>query len=144
MAETQNSAGITCPPARQHKRQRSPSAQPVLQAPLIRPGRHLRASDRHQSVARSWPRGIRAAGTPAGTTCGEEAGADILVAVGDPSELADRHGLLLDVVLREEAGLPRHHLLDGRWDDELVDVIVAPTRLPLLGRNYLLEAKRAR
>lgn len=73
-----------------------------------------------------------------------DAGADVLVAVGDSSELADRHGLLLDVVLREEAGLPRHHLLDGRWDDELVDVIVAPPRLPLLRRNYLQEAKRRR
>lgn len=68
----------------------------------------------------------------------------VLVAVGDPAELADRHGLLLDVVLREEPGLPRHHLLDGRWDDEIVDVIVTPPGLPLLRGNYLHGAKRRR
>lgn len=61
----------------------------------------------------------------------------LLVAVCSPAKLPDGHRLLLDVVLSEQAGLPGDHLLDGRWDDQLVDVVVALPRLPLLWGNDL-------
>lgn len=56
----------------------------------------------------------------------------ILLAVGQAAILPDRHGLLLDVVLREQARLARHHLLDGGRDDHVVYVVVRLPWLPLL------------
>lgn len=60
-----------------------------------------------------------------------------LLAVGQAPVLAHGHGLLLDVVLGEEPRLARDHLLDGGWDHHVIDVIVRPPGLPLLGRNHL-------
>lgn len=56
----------------------------------------------------------------------------ILLAVGQAAILPDRHGLLLDVVLCEQARLARHHLLDGGRDDHVVYVVVRLPWLPLL------------
>lgn len=64
-------------------------------------------------------------------------GGGSLVTVGELAELVDGHGLLLDVVLREETRLTRHHLLDGRRDDQLIDVVVRAPGLPPLGRDDL-------
>ena len=60
-----------------------------------------------------------------------------LVAVGELAELLDGHGLLLDVVLREEARLARHHLLDGGGYHQIVDVVIGAPGLPALGRDNL-------
>lgn len=65
------------------------------------------------------------------------AGADSLVAVGCFAELLHGHGFLLDVVLCEEPGLTRHHLLDRRRDQQVVDVVVRASGLPLLRRDDL-------
>lgn len=56
----------------------------------------------------------------------------ILLTVGQAAILPDRHGLLLDVVLCEQARLPGHHLLDGGWDDHVIYVVVRLPWLPLL------------
>lgn len=60
-----------------------------------------------------------------------------LVTIGDLAELTDSHGFLLYVVLSEEARLTSHQLLDGRGDDQIINIIVGCSRLPLLGRNNL-------
>ena len=60
-----------------------------------------------------------------------------LVAVGELAELLDGHCLLLDVVLREEARLARHYLLDGGRYHQLIDVIIGAPGLPALGRDNL-------
>lgn len=65
-----------------------------------------------------------------------------LVTVGDLAEVLDGHGLLLDVVLCEEARLARHHLLDGGRDHQVVDVIVGAPGLPPLGRDNLGRENR--
>ena len=65
----------------------------------------------------------------------------VLLAVGQAAVLPDRHGLLLDVVLCEEARLARHHLLDGGRDDHVVDVIVRLPRLPLLWGDDLQDGE---
>lgn len=65
-----------------------------------------------------------------------------LVQVGGLAELADSHRLLLDVVLREQARLARHHLLDGRWNYQVVNVIVRPARLPAFRRDNLVDQTR--
>lgn len=65
-----------------------------------------------------------------------------LVQVGGLAELADGHRLLLDVVLREQARLARHHLLDGSWNYQVVNVIVRPARLPAFRRDNLVDHTR--
>lgn len=60
-----------------------------------------------------------------------------LVTVSEAPELLDAQGLLLDVVLREEARLAGYHLLDRCLDHQVVDVVVAAPGLPALGRNHL-------
>lgn len=65
----------------------------------------------------------------------------VLLAVGQAAVLPDRHGLLLDVVLCEEARLARHHLLDGGRDDHVIDVIVRLPRLPLLWGDDLQDGE---
>lgn len=66
---------------------------------------------------------------------------DWLVQVGGLLELVDEHGLLLDVVLREEAWLTGHHLLDGSRDQQIIHVIIRPSWLPAFRRNNLEEKK---
>lgn len=60
-----------------------------------------------------------------------------LVAVGQPAELLHGERLLLDVVLSEEPRLASHHLLNGRLDDEVVDVVVGASGLPAFRRDHL-------
>lgn len=67
----------------------------------------------------------------------EEACFHSLVTIGYLAELAHSHGFLLDVVLSEEARLPGHQLLDGSRNDQVINVIVGCSRLPLLRRNHL-------
>lgn len=55
-----------------------------------------------------------------------------LVTVGKLAELSDRHGLLLNVVLREEAWLARHNLLNRSRDHQVIDVVIWASRLPFL------------
>lgn len=71
-------------------------------------------------------------------------GRRVLLAVGQAAVLPDGHGLLLDVVLREEARLAGHHLLDGGRDDHVVNVVVRLPRLPLLRRDNLRDQEGVR
>lgn len=60
-----------------------------------------------------------------------------LITVGYLAELSNSHGFLLYVVLSEEPRLPGHQLLDGSRNDQLINVIIGRSRLPLLRRNNL-------
>lgn len=60
-----------------------------------------------------------------------------LIAIGDLSELTNGHGFLLYVVLSEESRLTSHQLLDGCRDDEVINIVIGCSWLPLLGRNDL-------
>lgn len=65
-----------------------------------------------------------------------------LVAVGQLTELPDRHGFLLNVVLREQARLARHHLLNGRRYHQVVYVVIRASRLPFLRWDDLGKRKQ--
>lgn len=60
-----------------------------------------------------------------------------LITVGYLAELSHSHGLLLYVVLSKEARLPRHQLLDGGRNNQVIDIIIGGSWLPLLWRNNL-------
>lgn len=77
--------------------------------------------------------------TPSWRFARHTAQARVLFAIGQAPVLPNRHGLLLDVILREEARLARHHLLDGRRDDHVVNVVVRLPWLPLLRGDDLRD-----
>lgn len=59
-----------------------------------------------------------------------------LVTVGELAELFDGHGLLLDVVLCEEARLAGYILLDGCRYHQVIYIVIWASRLPILwGHN---------
>lgn len=60
-----------------------------------------------------------------------------LITIGYLAELSNSHGFLLYVVLSEEAGLPSHQLLDGGRNDQIINIIIGCSRLPLLWRYNL-------
>lgn len=60
-----------------------------------------------------------------------------LITIGYLAELANSHGFLLYVVLSEEARLPGHQLLDGGRNDQIINIIIGCSWLPLLWRNDL-------
>lgn len=51
----------------------------------------------------------------------------------------DSHWFLLDVVLCEQPGLTRHHLLNGSRNDQVVNVIIGSPGFPTFGWNNLQE-----
>lgn len=67
-----------------------------------------------------------------------------LITVGDLSEFPDSHGFFLYVVLSEESRLTSHQLLDGCWDNKIIDVVIGRSWLPLFGRNDLQRTQRWR
>lgn len=60
-----------------------------------------------------------------------------LVCVGGFAELANSHGLLLNVVLGEQTRLACYHLLDGRWDHQIIDVVIGASGFPVFGWYHL-------
>lgn len=61
-----------------------------------------------------------------------------LVTVGKLSELPDRHGLLLNVVLSEESRLARYDLLYRGRNHQIVNVVVGASGLPFLWWDNLV------
>lgn len=80
---------------------------------------------------------IRGQHTAGGERSTEKQRRSLLVAVGELAELFDGQGLLLYVVLREQARLARHKLLDGCRNHQIIDVVVGASRLPFLGWDNL-------
>lgn len=86
-------------------------------------------SKRHNSI-----RGQHTAG---GVRSKEKRMRSLLVGVGEPTEFFDGHRLLPYVVLREQARLARHDLLNGSRNHQIINVVVGAPRLPFLGRDNL-------
>lgn len=80
---------------------------------------------------------IRGRHTAGGVRSKEKRTRSLLVAVGELAELFDGQGLLLYVVLREQARLARHKLLDGSRYHQIINVVVGASRLPFLGWDNL-------
>lgn len=62
---------------------------------------------------------------------------DSLATVSQLPELLHSHGFFLDVVLSKQSRLPCDHLLNWCWDKQIINIIIALSRLPLLRRNHL-------